>query len=530
MENEAKPESDEKELVNEVRKEKIKNWFNDPYNLLLVGIILFAVILRIYWFFKIGNQPLWWDEANYMDYARTLLGASYWKEMFISIDAIRPIAFPLMILVFTIFGLGESSLRIFTVICSIIAIPFLYYLGRLLLDKKSAIIACFALSIFWSFSFYSFRLLVDIQLTLIWIIALYLFFNAYINDKSYKSFIFAGFFMGLAFLTKYSSFILIALISIYLLLNEKASIFKNKKIIIYYIAALITVIPLFIFQSVVYHHPIAFIFQPLSVQANQMHTFFQSLIDQIIFCIKIIGMPLWIPFIIGLGLSILYILLVIDKSHIKGTVQNKHLFILFWLVLSFLFFGKINYGPYMEERYYFIFYPAIFLLAGYGLSSVFDYLKKFSKYLPFLLIGVLLFSAYQNIVHANQIIIDKKDSFIQLKLAGEWIKMHTSPEDKIMLIEEQAEVSYYSERNFMMISKKNVSDFRDNINQYKPKYIFLSFYYSLGIPENQPLVQFILSDNTLFKPVQSYGPYINQEQTLPLGIIFEVNYINMPTN
>ncbi|MEM3074692.1 MAG: hypothetical protein QW727_02000 [Candidatus Pacearchaeota archaeon] len=58
----------------EKRKQKIKNWLSDKHNLVLFGILIFAFIIRLYYFALTKNQPLWWDEAEYMSAAKSYAG------------------------------------------------------------------------------------------------------------------------------------------------------------------------------------------------------------------------------------------------------------------------------------------------------------------------------------------------------------------------------------------------------------------------------------------------------------------------
>ena len=49
-------ENNKRELIEvtqkiEARKEKIKNWLKDPSNLIFIGIIIFAIAIRLYYFF-----------------------------------------------------------------------------------------------------------------------------------------------------------------------------------------------------------------------------------------------------------------------------------------------------------------------------------------------------------------------------------------------------------------------------------------------------------------------------------------------
>ena len=57
--------SEEEAKVSE-KVQKIKNWLKDPSNLLIIGIVVLALIIRIYYLRMGSGQTLWWDEAEYM--------------------------------------------------------------------------------------------------------------------------------------------------------------------------------------------------------------------------------------------------------------------------------------------------------------------------------------------------------------------------------------------------------------------------------------------------------------------------------
>ena len=52
-------EKDEK--INK-REEAFKKWFSDWDNLAAFGILIFAIGLRLHYFFITKTQPLWWDD------------------------------------------------------------------------------------------------------------------------------------------------------------------------------------------------------------------------------------------------------------------------------------------------------------------------------------------------------------------------------------------------------------------------------------------------------------------------------------
>lgn len=498
--------------------EKFRNWLKDPYNLALFLLVMAFVLFRLYWFFSTLSQPLWWDEAYYMNNARAWLGKVEWK-----IDAHRPILFPLILMVFSLTGFEEFLARLFVLFCSIISIPLLYEVGKIFFNKKIALISSFILGVFWSFSFYSHRILVDVPIVAFWLATIYIFFNAYFKDKNWKYFALAGIFLGLTFLLKFSAIVLVFSFAFYLLTTEKFKVFFNKKIITFFLLSLLIVLPFFIYQYSAFGSPIFFATYVSSTRSVAAHTFTESLVDQAVFAFKQFYSVFLIASILGLLLALAYVFLLGKKIWHKKSTANRYYFILLWLILSLALFGYMRYEGDLDERYYYIYYPVLFLFTGNATSFVYNIVKKYNKPIGVVCILALLgFGAYQNINHGNQVLDVKKDSFIQFKQAGTWMKERTDKEDMIFLIEEPAEIVYYTERNYFYIYNETPDTLLEKLDEYKPKYLILSFYHSLGDEKRVELVKYVLSNKDIFIPVQSYGPYIDEKQTLPLAVIFEV--------
>ena len=497
---------------------KFKNWLKDGYNLTFFIILIVFILFRLYFFFSTFQQPLWWDEAYYMNNARVWTSNFSWE-----IDSNRPVLFPFVLTVFSFLGFkGEFLPRIFLLLSSIAIVPLIFAIGKIFFDKKVALISAIISAVFWSFAFFSYRILVDIPLVMLWLATIYLFFNAYYKEKSYKSFIIPGIFLGMSFLMKFSSILLVFMVGIYLFATEKLKVFSDKKAIAFYLASLITVLPFFIWQYLSYGSPLAFFSS--SVSSSTAHSFLQSLFDQTIFAIKAMHFIFMILFIVGVLVIISYVLLLINKIPYKQSLPNKYFFILLWIIVSLIFFGWFDYGQYIEERYFFIFYPALFLLAGEGAVYIHEKINKYNKQIAFAVIIIILtFGSYQNITHANQIISLKKESFLPLKQAGLYVNQNTNPQDMIFLIEEPAEIVYYSERNYFYLTNQSEQKILELIKEKSLKYAVLSFYYSLNDEKKRAIAQFIFNDKGHFTPVASFGPYINEEKTVPLVVVFKIN-------
>lgn len=507
--------------MKEETKRKIIEWVENPYNQALLGIILFTIGLRLYYFFITKDQPLWYDEADYMNIARSWLGEYTWNT-----SPTRPLLFSGLIYVVMSIGLGETAMRILSILFSVMAVYLTYEVGALLFDKKTGLIAAFMLSIFWSFLFYTNRILVDVPLTTLWLASIWTILYAYLKNKSWRWYVSAGVLLGLSFLLKYSTIALIGIIGIYLLTTERFNLIRNNKLYIYALSALATVSPFLIYEQIKYGDPLAFLRGAVGDQASAPRTFFQSLYDQTVFSVALLHWILIACFLAGLLAVIYKLALSYNYSLTKGSLSNKYYFSGLWLIISLLFFGKLNYGSYMDERYYFVFYPIIFIFAAEALISGYNLLKRHYKGIAIVgIILILSFAAYQNINHADGIIKSKVDSFKPLKEGGLYINQHTNKGEIFLSIEEDAEMLYYSQRDTMRPA--NITDLMNKIKTNNPRYIFLSFYYSLnnGDGEKLAMIDFILSNPQIFKPVKAYTPYIDEQNKIPIAILLEVNRV-----
>jgi 4-amino-4-deoxy-L-arabinose transferase-like glycosyltransferase len=396
---------------------------------------------------------------------------------------LRPFLFPFIAMIPMFLGLGEIPIRLFVLFSSIVSVPLIYGIGKQFFDKKVALASAFILAVFWSYSFYSYRLLVDVPVAMLWIASIYFFFNAYFKNKSAKHFIFPGILLGLSFTMKFTAVMLFFTFAAYLLITERHKII-NKKNIVFAIASFIPIIIYMISQYFSFGHPLAFLVR-YQETSSMTKTFTQLFIDHTTHSLRLIHWVFIALFLIGLLIFLSYTFLLYKRVHIKKSTSNKYLFMLLWIVICLYFFARRDWSNYLDERYYFVFYPVVFLIAGKGISFIYDIAKKHNKKIAIILVAVILgFGAYQNITHANQIIDNKKDSYMQLKMAGEFINENTNPDDFLLILEEPAEITYYAPREYIHIGGgKNESFIIESIKEHKPKYAVLSFYIAGGAPD-----------------------------------------------
>lgn len=507
---------DEEENKIKERKERVKIWLKNKYNFIFLALFIFIFIYKLYWFFKVGNQPLWFDEADYMSTAKSWLGIANY-----AFNPLRPVLFTLFAYFIFKIGLGETALRFAILLISVSSVPLIYLIASRFFDKRIGLVSAFIMGIFWSWTFYTYRLLVDVPLGIIWLVTIYLFFDAYFGNKSWKSYLLAGIFLGLSFLMKFSSVTLVLIFAIYLLTTEKLSVFKNKNIWVFFVSSLVTILPYFIWQKIKFGSPIAFYTVARSSASSQTRSFLESLVSQILFSFGLLGSFLVIILVLGVIHLTYELSLMRDKSAQKNTRANIDYFIFLWVLFSLLFFGWLNYGAYMDERYYFIFYPALFIIASKFIIRMYDLVKKYSKYISIAVVIVLLFSAaYQNNAMAKNTIENKINSFILPKDVGVWVKANTYPGEKVISTQENPEIQYYAEREIAGTWAFNSSEELEAfIEQENVNYIILAIFY----PQNIKQWEYeYFSNNARLIPVKSYTPYIDQEQKIPIITIFKI--------
>src|SRR3989338_2615633 len=113
--------------------DKIKEWIKDKHNLIFLAVLFLGIIIRLYYLIITKNQPLWWDEAEY------LLMAKYFAtgDLFMNLFASRPLLLHLFFAFLMKINLGyEIIYRIIEVIISSIGLLFVYLTAKRFINKS----------------------------------------------------------------------------------------------------------------------------------------------------------------------------------------------------------------------------------------------------------------------------------------------------------------------------------------------------------------------------------------------------------
>lgn len=486
---------------------------NKRYTIILAVILIFAFILRLkYISFQ---QPLWWDEAEYLSIAK------HWAYGIpFEVSLIRPFLFSFLAAGFYKLGFGEAAFRILELLISLLSVFLTYVLGKKLFNPKVGLITSFIMSFFYLSLFYTARIMVDIPSMVLWMLTIYFFWEGFVEKKSHYNIWLMGLMMGLGYTLRFPSALVGAVLLIYLFVTEGLSFLKNKHLWIAALICFLTMTPYFIYFYTTFDKiPVIEGASYGFGQGKLKFDFYAAIIPTALQSSIPFLTPVWqifqaflLFFIYGLVVMILNLILGFDIIR-KEPELKKYLLILLWLIIPFVFFSFIELA---EDRYMFYIYPGIFLVIAFALTKTADYFKKYHKILPYAVIGLVLFSgAYTQMKYADSLINLKSNSYVQLKEAGLWLKANSNKDDKIISVA-TPQLTYYAERHIIPFAEEK--NFEDQIKKLKPKYLVLtglerSQDWTYSWPQNNP---------ELVKPVHAY--FFDAERKQPAVVIYEFVY------
>lgn len=131
------------EYKSEPEKLGIERYFStNTYFIALIIITILGSFLRLY---NIDYNSMWLDEASTL----TFISGSFtdiWN-LIVTAEANPPLYLWLERVMLLVFGSGEISLRILSVIFGIITIPIVYFIGKEFIDENAGVISAFGIAI-----------------------------------------------------------------------------------------------------------------------------------------------------------------------------------------------------------------------------------------------------------------------------------------------------------------------------------------------------------------------------------------------
>src|SRR3989344_9246841 len=181
------------------RAERVKRWLKNPYNLGITFVLLIAFVVRLYFLMQLGEQPLWWDEAEYMATSK------HWAfDVPYDLNPQRPPLFQLMGALLLGIGFSELMLKFFLVVLpSVFLIYTIYWFGKETFGEKIGLIAAAASTFVWTYLFWSLRFQPDFWSMSFQMISLIFFWKMFKGGTDEKKWaVYAGIFAALGFYFK----------------------------------------------------------------------------------------------------------------------------------------------------------------------------------------------------------------------------------------------------------------------------------------------------------------------------------------
>jgi len=474
----AEKEEQKVEQIIEHRKEKttgkLTKFVQNKYNFFFVVILIFALAIRLYYFFVTKNQVLWWDEAEYALMAKSLFldiptsGVYFTREPFV------PLLWGLLLGIFK----SEIAIRLFQNLTSVVSVGLTYFVGKKLYDAKVGLIAAFAMSVFWLDLFYTNRLLLNIWPVIFYLLIIFFFRDYYYKERKVSLYISGGL-MGVGLFAYFSiGFILPALLLFYLIADRKKLLKKETGI-----AVVLIVLAMSPFMYYSY---------------SEFGSFIPRLTAEIGAVTEQTGQ----------GFSGLFVTLTTAPDSLG------YVFLILSAIGLLLILTNLIIGYDLIPKFMLPVFPFVFMAMGKGILYLNEKMsKKIDKKLIFLaFLIILLFGGYLQLSHASKIIELRVDSYASVRDAGLWIKENSELGD-LVITDSLPQITYYSERE--SVFSREEAEVDELMKDKDTKYLVVSAF------ENSPEWYFGYPTKHNLTAVQAYFTPNDQ----PLLAIYDVSEI-----
>ena len=325
---------------------------------------LLAVAFLVHLVFLPGFHELWWDSGVYVGMGKHLFsagGAGLWEN-------IRPPVLPVILGLFWAAGLPVIFFgRVLELFFCIGSVFLLYEITRHYFKEEAALFASVLFAFSPIFFYLSFHLYTEIPAVFFLLLSVYLFVL--------KKYYFSGFFVAVAFLTKFPAGMFLPLFLLVLLLNREIK--DCFRLLAGFFALLLPVL-------LAYH----------LIYGNALFPFIEArrVISEVLGCNVLRFKPWWQYFYWIFFENIFHLFALIGFIAFFAGFRRKNILPLLCLVFPLVYFSQMHCRDY---RYLVVFLPFVAMFSGLGLSFVIDSLKGFRNIVfAVVLLVVLGFSVF----------------------------------------------------------------------------------------------------------------------------------------
>jgi uncharacterized membrane protein len=477
-----------------VGSENIAKWLKNSSNLILLLIIIFAVIIRVHYFSLTMNQALWWDESDYLAYAKNLAGLN---SDWIATDPHFSII-SWIIAAFFRLGLSEPTIKfVVEIIPSILLIPLTYSLiNSMYKDKRVALISAFLMSTFWAVLFNSTRFHVDIPAMFFTTLTIYIFWKGYERKEKIFGMFSHDYAIPLAviiFILAYSfrrgHFLVALFIIVYMLLTRKwKELIRDKKnwVGLTLGILLFILIEIVLFQGTVFEQGSGT--NIFKIGETGLFAFISLGVFKAYFLNINLPIASFLLYLFWAGILLMVANLVLHLGYLRSTKEanlRPDLFFLLSIIFTLAFFILIfkPQGVFGEARWYFPLLLGCFVSISRATVFIADKIGGKKKYSILIIIILIGFGGYYQLQYADSLIKNKIPSFKGIQEAGLYLRELTNKDD-VLISQPVPQTIYYSERKVIQPETVagakgpdySLEQFLNGLNnQTNARYLLISF-------------------------------------------------------
>ena len=457
----------------------------------LLGIVLgLALLSRLYYLFLTSEQPIWWDEGNYLVKAKSIaLGTPD-----TGYDSGRPILFSILMGPFFALGLGEFAIRLVLSLSSFLSVYLTYRIGTRLINPWVGIIAAALFSSHYLNLFYTQRIMCEIPYLTMTLLAV----NFFLSERRVLVWA-AGPCFAVSVMLRYPAFVVPLAILVFVLLTERTKALRKVDYWISAGLAALAVAPDLLLRGRGTLSAVSSVLAPRTPLER-----LRSLGETVDVFFGTLDHMCRLGLVLGLLLSAWHI--VKWKSQESG-LKRSHLLLVLWLVAPLVLQGL--WITHLEDRYlYASLVPAFLLVASVCWHAV-SFCPQWGKEGALGLVVLAVLGSYGfSFQFSHRQILSKLETYGALKIAGEWLKQHGDGEG-VVLSQSIAQLTYYSELPGRVLPPR-AEDFVATLSSGQAKYGVLS-----GFEQNPDWVTNLQLEGSGLKVAMSYPPE-GQAQVLVL--------------
>ncbi|MBU0762665.1 MAG: glycosyltransferase family 39 protein [Candidatus Altiarchaeota archaeon] len=213
--------------------------------LLLIGILIFSIIVRLYYFIGLHFS----DAPSYVGYAQSVLDGTYKVKGDYPPHNRLFFIFPIALSI-KLFGFSEWSVVLFTFICSVTAVLTTFFLGKLLFNPETGLLASFLLAVYPIDVLYSTQVMTEVPLSCFMALSVF-FFLKYARGYTRPIYlVLCGVFVGISYMIREIALIL----GIYFLIYILKDLIKSRKIKYCYLYLFIGFCIVFLIEYLIYDY------------------------------------------------------------------------------------------------------------------------------------------------------------------------------------------------------------------------------------------------------------------------------------